>query len=172
MGLFDRFKKTNSKEDDSYVNDSPSEYKYDLSISFFLHEFSEDQVRNKIGSIVSVLEDQMTILTVDHSIVVDEEDDNLLFAKIEFLGLAQFRFENEEELNGDLQKSFPLVSNNMGVGFWMKGGVFAQIAEILFQGNESAEQKDITFFNHETTKSYDVTLEKDARGNCRMADWF
>lgn len=129
-----------------------------------------------MASFEATILDQMTVLSAEVSVDENpyEDDEDLVIATIDFTGLAQFRFENEVETNQDLDSSFPLVSSNMGVGFWMKGGVFSFLAQELFSEASDAElpkSQDITFYNDELSMSYDVTLEKDSRGFCRMSDW-
>ena len=177
MGLFDRFKKNNEPSKEEVENETTNEYKYHIEINFNKSETPIELVNKKVALFEAAILDQMTVLSAETSIVINpyDDDEDLIVAKIEFIGLGQFRFENEVESNQELENSFPLVSSNMGVGFWMKGGVFSYMAQELFaeiSESELPKTVDISFYNYELSQSYDVQLEKDSHGNCRLSDWF
>lgn len=175
MGLFDRFKKKDNTEDNVNADDAPNEFKYRIKVFFDKSITPVKEINKKAELCGEAILDQMTVLNAELSTIQNPDDEDGAIAIIEFTGLSQFRFEDEEQTNHDLGNSFPLISSNMGVGFWMKGGVFSYMAQVLFAETPESElpiSADIDFYNYELDKSYDVTLEKDSRGNCRMSGWF
>lgn len=161
-------------DNSSHSDEASNEFKYRIEIGFFKSETPDKEINKKAELCAEIIRNQMTVLEAELEIKQDPDDEDVATAIIEFTGLAQFRFEDEEQTNQELENSFPLISSNMGVGFWMKGGAFSEIAEVLFAETPESElpiSTDITFYNSELDKDYDVTLEKDHIGP-RMSGWF
>ena len=151
--MFNRlFKKRDNK-------DKAAEYNYKLKLPIESDQFDSSELEQLSMSIQDLLNDyfwqdgEITDLEMEES----DDEERIGDLTVSFKSNKQFRWEHELD---DVQESMPLVSKNLMVSFTQEGGLFADIALLLFP-KKAQSTIDISFYNEELDRWYDVQISKN-----------